>query len=93
MMADLAAFQAALKDAGCASGDVDSANVPASGAVNRGAQAQEAFDRAMASASGAPGVTKADRVTATKLRELDSVQRQTNINERLNAIKAMRKAS
>jgi phage shock protein A len=54
--------------------------------------AQGAFDRAYASVSGMPGVSKPDREQASKLNELDGLSRQVDVAARLDALKAMRKA-
>jgi phage shock protein A len=90
MESDLAAYQASKSEAAQISG---AAPVSKSDNVTRRSDiAQKSFDRALNGATGVTGVSKADRDTAAKLSELDRVQRQAEIAQRLAKIKQQKSA-
>lgn len=51
-------------------------------------KAESAFNRVLRGATGVDGSVKADRDTATKLAELESISRSNRVKERLAALKA-----
>ena len=91
MEADLAAFIQARRDAADTVG-CDPVTGGRPSRERRTQNAQSAFDRAYATASGLPGASKPDRETSAKLNELDSLTHQVSVSARLEALKAMRKA-
>ncbi|MEZ5817763.1 MAG: PspA/IM30 family protein [Hyphomicrobiaceae bacterium] len=78
--AHLRARESAAEAAGLQGGSV------ANDAERRADKAQAAFDRAMNGPFGSP-IAKADRETATKLHELDRLNRSTKVAERLASMK------
>ncbi|MEO1243343.1 MAG: PspA/IM30 family protein [Pseudomonadota bacterium] len=54
--------------------------------------AETAFNRVLRGATGVPGTANADRDTAAKLAELETVSRENRIKERLAALKAVKSA-
>lgn len=54
--------------------------------------AESAFNRVLRGATGVPGTANADRDTAAKLAELETVSRDNRIKERLAALKAVKSA-
>ena len=55
--------------------------------------AETVFNRVLRGATGIPGTANADRDTAAKLAELETVSRENRIKERLAAVKAVQSAS
>ena len=90
MERDLASYQASVQQAQT----VGSANAgTTSQATRRTELAEQAFTRAMQSATGLEGLGKIDRSVAAKLSELDTVERQNVIASRLAAMKQQRSAA
>ena len=61
-----------------------------SSAERKASNAENSFNRVLRGATGVPGTTGADRVTTSKLAELEQVSRDNRIKERLAAVKAVR---
>lgn len=85
MIEKLAAFESARHEAaynGAAS------TPPGTGTERRVSRAEAAFDRAMAGAGGAGGMTRSDAETAAKVGQINVLQRNAQIAERLAALRA-----
>lgn len=93
MEADLNAYRAAAQTAAAASGSSEgAANSKTSRATERTDRAHTAFQRAMSGTAGlAPGSSDPD--VHAKLAELDRMQRQSTISERLAALKGQKPAA
>jgi hypothetical protein len=85
---DIAAFVSAAEAAVQAGGGVGPHASVATKAERRADQAQAAFDRAMQGPAGAPAATRVDRETASKLHELDRLNRSSKVAERLASLKS-----
>lgn len=93
MERELAAYaEASATAAACMADDANPNLSTGSKAERRADQAQRAFDRAMSGPSGVAGPARAERETLVKLGELERLARTTRIAERLEGLKAARKA-
>ncbi len=88
MEEELSAFEAARAELGITGDDGSNGRREASRKIDR---AEAAFNRAMGGAGGSVGITKVDVETANSLAELETMQRDQEINDRLEALR--RKAS
>ena len=71
-------------------GAAPSGGTNGSSVERKASNAENSFNRVLRGATGVPGTTGADRVTASKLAELEQVSRDNRIKERLAAVKAVR---
>lgn len=85
----LAAFEAARRDASLGG---EGPARPERHTERKVAQAEQAFDRAMAGAGGVTGFTSADAETVQKVAELATLQRSAVIAERMAALRSAQKA-
>jgi phage shock protein A len=85
----LAAFEAARRDASLGG---EGPPRPERHTERKVAQAEQAFDRAMAGAGGVTGFTRADAETVQKVAELATLQRSAVIAERMAALRSAQKA-
>lgn len=53
-------------------------------------RATQAFDRMMQSASGVPGLAKADRETSARIAEIDALERRSKIERRMSELRTSR---
>lgn len=88
MEEELAAFEAARRDASLGGGDGPAR--PVRRTERRVERAEEAFDRAMEGAGGVPGAGRADAQTSAKLAEIATLQKSAAIAQRMAALRAAR---
>ncbi len=84
MEEELTAFETARAELGITSDDGSNGRREASRKIDR---AEAAFNRAMGGAGGSVGITKVDVETANSLAELDTMQRNQEIDDRLAALR------
>lgn len=85
MEEELASFESAQRDAALGG---DGPTRPGRGTERRMARAEAAFDRAMAGAGAASGVSRTDAKAAVKVAELEVMQKSAVIAQRLAALRA-----
>lgn len=86
----LAAFELAQRDAACSG---ESPRSPKRQTERKVERAEAAFDRAMAAAGGVSGIMRTDAKAAAKVGEIDVMQRNAVISQRLAALRGAAAAS
>lgn len=84
MEEELSAFEAARAELGITDDNGSSSRRDAARKIDR---AEAAFNRAMGGAGGSVGIAKVDVATASSLAELDTMQKNQEIDDRLNALR------
>jgi phage shock protein A len=88
MMSDIETFLSSRVDTAAPGSNAGGAAGRPGGAEVRAEKAEGAFNRVLHGQTGISGTVKADRETAAKLAELESISRSNRIRERLATLKA-----